>query len=419
MGRETYFPHLAILVPERQSCACLRGKKYTLRKIITRHSDHVPRLNLHSPAAPPVPHFPRFRALALFGRRPPQRVDSLVMPASENLHRLGSQVERRAKSGQAPIRTDRHRKLGVLARSAEFRRIFASNLVDLVLCELLSRHAGRIAGFSEKTVQARRRDDPEQQQFVIGICEPVPSVLGNEYRSTLLEWVRLLIQHECSAAFQDVEDFVHLEMSVDRDARADRDLLGPQREIGGAFDRVDLDEDVAWIAEVNEMVAAIGAEHVSLWRRCLSGSLPLRQRLADAETCEAEQEGSTYLFEFDHGNPPEQPIGCIALVRSCSRKFPSFDHLVSERKRTGWHADTERFGSLKVNAARPFYPQQTSSACPGMVPTSEVNNLIRSLYRRGRSARSRTFRASASSGQSGRPAESRPASWRRRSTSRL
>src|SRR5712671_1669009 len=86
MGRETYFPHLAILVPERQSCACLRGQKYTLRKIITRHSDHVPRLNLHSPAAPPVPHFPRFRALALFGRRPPQRVDSLVMPASENLH---------------------------------------------------------------------------------------------------------------------------------------------------------------------------------------------------------------------------------------------------------------------------------------------------------------------------------------------
>src|SRR3981081_3285120 len=76
---------VSILVPERQSCACLRGQ-YTLRKIITRHSNHVPRLNLHSPAAPPVPHFPRFRALALFGRRPPQRVESLVMPASKNLH---------------------------------------------------------------------------------------------------------------------------------------------------------------------------------------------------------------------------------------------------------------------------------------------------------------------------------------------
>src|SRR6266581_9520257 len=47
MGRETYFPQLAILVPERQSCACLRGQ-YTLRKIITRHSNQVPQLNLRS-----------------------------------------------------------------------------------------------------------------------------------------------------------------------------------------------------------------------------------------------------------------------------------------------------------------------------------------------------------------------------------
>src|SRR5260370_29896538 len=45
---------------------------------------------LKAPAAPRVPHFPRLRALALFGRRPPQLVDSLVMPASENLHNNGS-----------------------------------------------------------------------------------------------------------------------------------------------------------------------------------------------------------------------------------------------------------------------------------------------------------------------------------------
>jgi hypothetical protein len=37
-----------------------------------------------------VPNFPRLRALALFGRRPPQRVDSLLMPASENLHNSGT-----------------------------------------------------------------------------------------------------------------------------------------------------------------------------------------------------------------------------------------------------------------------------------------------------------------------------------------
>jgi hypothetical protein len=33
------------------------------------------------------PHFPRFRALALFGRRPPQRVEEVVMPSSKNLHK--------------------------------------------------------------------------------------------------------------------------------------------------------------------------------------------------------------------------------------------------------------------------------------------------------------------------------------------
>src|ERR1700730_4046255 len=43
-----------------------------------------------APAAPPVPNSPRLRALALFGRRPPHLVDSLVMPASENLHNNGS-----------------------------------------------------------------------------------------------------------------------------------------------------------------------------------------------------------------------------------------------------------------------------------------------------------------------------------------
>ena len=42
-----------------------------------------------APAAPPVPNFPRLRALALFGRRSPPRVEGFVMPASKNLHRIG------------------------------------------------------------------------------------------------------------------------------------------------------------------------------------------------------------------------------------------------------------------------------------------------------------------------------------------
>ena len=47
---------------------------------------NVPRLISINARGTAGARFPRFRALALFGRRPPQRVDSLVMPASENLH---------------------------------------------------------------------------------------------------------------------------------------------------------------------------------------------------------------------------------------------------------------------------------------------------------------------------------------------
>jgi hypothetical protein len=37
-----------------------------------------------------APYLPRFRALALFRRRPQVREDSFVIPASENLHKSGS-----------------------------------------------------------------------------------------------------------------------------------------------------------------------------------------------------------------------------------------------------------------------------------------------------------------------------------------
>ena len=48
---------------------------------------HPPRGQIPiAPAAPSVPNTPRFRALALFRRRPPERVDDLDIPASENLH---------------------------------------------------------------------------------------------------------------------------------------------------------------------------------------------------------------------------------------------------------------------------------------------------------------------------------------------
>ena len=132
---------------------------------------------------------------------------------------------------------------------------------------------------------------------MIGIRKPMPRVLGDEYRTAFLKRVTYIVQYENSAAFQNVEGFVHLQVSVDRNACTDRHLLGPQSEIVGACGGADLDKDVAMVAKMNEMFAFGGAEHISLWRLGLSPGHALRQYLADAESPQAEQKGSAFCFE--------------------------------------------------------------------------------------------------------------------------
>ena len=60
-------------------------------------------------------------------------------------------------------------------------------------------------------------------------------------------------------------------MSVDRNARTDRHLLGPQGEIVGAYGGTDLDADLAAVAKMKEMFAFSGAEHIVPW--CGPGSM--------------------------------------------------------------------------------------------------------------------------------------------------
>ena len=86
---------------------------------------------------------------------------------------------------------------------------------------------------------------------MLGIGEPMPGILGNEYRSTLPKKVLCIVQCENSAAFQNVEGFVHAKVSVYRNARTDRHLLGSQGEIVGACGGADLDEDVAGVAPMS------------------------------------------------------------------------------------------------------------------------------------------------------------------------
>lgn len=86
----------------------------------------------------------------------------------------------------------------------------------------------------------------------------MPKVPGDEYRSALFKSVRCIVQCQNSAAFQDVEGFVHPEMSVDLNACAEGDLLGPQGETVGACRGADLDIDIAVVAKMNEMFPSVG-----------------------------------------------------------------------------------------------------------------------------------------------------------------
>ena len=90
---------------------------------------------------------------------------------------------------------------------------------------------------------------------MIGIRKPMPRVFGYEYRSALLKRVTHIVQYENSSAFQNIEGFVHLEVSVDRNAGTDRHLLGSQGEIVGACGGADLYKDLAMVAKMNEMFA--------------------------------------------------------------------------------------------------------------------------------------------------------------------
>jgi hypothetical protein len=156
-----------------------------------------------------------------------------------------------------------------LSALSELRRISARNLVELFSRKLLWRHPGGIAGLAEEAVQTGRRRDPEQKQFLFGVLKAVPRVLRYEDGGALFEGAAKIVLDEYSSAFQNIEGLIHFEVPMDRNATAAHDLLGSKRQMACAGCGTDLDEDVAVIAEVNEMFALAGVEQRSLWGRGL------------------------------------------------------------------------------------------------------------------------------------------------------
>jgi hypothetical protein len=90
---------------------------------------------------PPLLHFPRFRALALFGRRSHELVVRTSMPASENLHISGcEQSQRRSRLFDHLIGAGEQR-----VRHGEPERPSGGEIDDQIeLGRLLDRDVGRL-----------------------------------------------------------------------------------------------------------------------------------------------------------------------------------------------------------------------------------------------------------------------------------
>ena len=79
---------------------------------------------------------------------------------------------------------------------AKFRSIFPGDRVHLLVRELPGRNSGWSTGLPEEPFETRRRDNPQQEQFMIWIQEAVPGVSRDEDRCTLVEGVIDVIENE-------------------------------------------------------------------------------------------------------------------------------------------------------------------------------------------------------------------------------
>jgi len=123
-----------------------------------------------APVAPPVPNFPRLRALALFGRRPPQRVEGFLMPASKNLHI--SRLMHRSKAN--PIRSLRPR-----GASTDAGRSRPSALAVFRLTTSSSAPADQPASLRPLSAQSWAMQERPQRQ------RPLRPKLGRSCRAVL------------------------------------------------------------------------------------------------------------------------------------------------------------------------------------------------------------------------------------------
>src|SRR5215475_12996054 len=104
----------------------------------------------------------------------------------------------------------------------------------------------------------------------------------------------LIIQNKISATLQNIESLFHFQMPMDGNPSARHYLLGSKRKMVGAVRGAQLNENVAAIAKMNQVLAFVGAKHVHATRRALNLHASGRQRLTDTEAAQAKKEGPAF-----------------------------------------------------------------------------------------------------------------------------
>ncbi len=90
----------------------------------------------------------------------------------------------------------------------------------------------------------------------------MPRIFRDEYRCALLKSMRHIIQQKYSAAFQNVEGLVHLQVSMNGNACTDHHLLRSQREIVRACPGAGLDENLTMVPKMDEVFTFATAEYI-------------------------------------------------------------------------------------------------------------------------------------------------------------
>src|ERR1700755_2373696 len=85
-------------------------------------------------------------------------------------------------------------------RSAEFSRILARNLVQLLLGTLDRGHARARRDLTEECFQPGWGHDPQEQQLAVGVLEAVPGILRDEDRAALVDRMRRVVEDERPSA---------------------------------------------------------------------------------------------------------------------------------------------------------------------------------------------------------------------------